>query len=142
MDQAIAAAERHVSAFNRHDLKDHSANETPDIQWTQPGVSIQGKEAVAALQESLWTALPDARIELVTRVANADTVVSEEVLIGTQTGPFVTPSGTVPPSGRPIRMGFVTVQQVRDGKIASERVYFDQLDFLRQLGIAPGGGPD
>jgi steroid delta-isomerase-like uncharacterized protein len=141
MDQALAAAERHVSAFNRHDLEDHAANETSDIQWTQPGVSVRGPEAVAALQESLWTALPDARIELVTRVANADTVISEEVLVGTQTGPFATPTGTVPPSGRPIRVPFVTVQEVRDGKIASERLYFDQLDFLRQLGIAPGSEP-
>lgn len=137
MDQALAAAERHVSAFNRHDLEAHSANETEDIGWTQPGVSLEGREAVAGLQQALWSALPDAQIEVVARVADAETVMSEEVLTGTQTGPFVTPSGTVPPSGRAIRMPFVTVQRIRDGKIASERVYFDQLDFLRQLGIAP-----
>jgi steroid delta-isomerase-like uncharacterized protein len=139
MDQAITAAERHVSAFNRHDLEAHSANETADIQWTQPGVSITGREAVTGLQQALWTAFPDARIDLVRRVASADTVMSEEVLSGTQTGPFVTPAGTLPPSGRAIRMPFVTVQQIRDGKISAERVYFDQLDFLGQLGIAPGG---
>lgn len=137
MDQALAAAERHVSAFNRHDLEGHSANETEDINWTQPGVSLEGREAVAALQQALWTALPDAQIELVARLADAETVMSEEVLTGTQTGPFVTPAGAVPPSGRAIRMPFVTVQRIRDGKIASEHVYFDQLDFLRQLGIAP-----
>lgn len=139
MDQAITAAERHVSAFNRHDLEAHSANETADIQWTQPGVSIAGREAVSGLQQALWTAFPDARIDLVRRVASADTVMSEEVLSGTQTGPFVTPAGTLPPSRRAIRMPFVTVQQIRDGKISAERVYFDQLDFLGQLGIAPGG---
>lgn len=138
MDQALAAAERHVSAFNRHDLEAHAANETEDIKWTQPGVSLEGREAVAQLQQALWTALPDARIELVARVADAEAVMSEEVLTGTQTGPFVTPSGTVPPSGRAIRMSFVTVQRIRDGKIASEHVYFDQLDFLQQLGIGPG----
>jgi steroid delta-isomerase-like uncharacterized protein len=137
MDQAVAAAERHVSAFNRHDLEAHSANETEDIDWTQPGIRITGREAVASLQRSLWTAFPDARIDLVTRVASDDTVMSEEVLSGTHTGPLVTPSGTLPPSGRPIRMSFVTVQQVRDGKIAAERLYFDQLDFLGQLGIVP-----
>jgi steroid delta-isomerase-like uncharacterized protein len=137
MDQAVGAAERHVSAFNRHDLAAHSANETDDISWTQPGFSLDGREAVAELQQTLWTALPDAQIEVVARVADAEIVISEEVLTGTQTGPFVTPSGTAPPSGRPIRMPFVTVQRTRHGKIASERVYFDQLDFLRQLGIAP-----
>jgi steroid delta-isomerase-like uncharacterized protein len=137
MDQAVTAAERHVSAFNRHDLEAHSANETESIEWTQPGVNIAGREAVAALQQALWTAFPDARIDLVTRVASADTVMSEEVLSGTHTGPFVTPGGTLPPSGRAVRMPFVTVQQIRDGKIAAERIYFDQLDFLGQLGIAP-----
>lgn len=139
MDQAVAAAERHVSAFNRHDLEAHSANETEDIDWTQPGVSVAGREAVAALQQALWTAFPDARIDLVRRVASAETVMSEEVLSGTQTGPLITPSGTLPASGRALRMPFVTVQQVRDGKIAAERIYFDQLDFLGQLGMAPGG---
>ncbi|MDO8485957.1 MAG: ester cyclase, partial [Candidatus Limnocylindrales bacterium] len=119
----------------------HSANETADIQWTQPGVIIQGQEAVASLQQALWTALPDARIELVARVANADLVMSEEVLSGTQTGPFATPAGTLPPSGRSVRMRFVTVQQVREGKIAAERIYFDQLEFLGQLGITPGATP-
>lgn len=47
MDQIVAAAERHVSAFSPHDLEDQSANETADIQGTQPGVSIEGREAVA-----------------------------------------------------------------------------------------------
>lgn len=139
MDQAVAAAERHVSAFNRHDLEDHASNETADITWTQPGVSVTGQEAVATVQQALWTAMPDARIDLVTRLASADIVMSEEVLSGTQTGPLVTPAGTLPPSGRAVRMPFVTVQQVRDGKIAAERIYFDQLDFLGQLGVAPGG---
>jgi steroid delta-isomerase-like uncharacterized protein len=136
MDQAVAAAERHVSAFNRHDLEAHSANETEDIEWTQPGVNIAGREAVAALQQALWTAFPDARVDLVTRVASADTVISEEVLSGTHTGPFVTPAGTLPPSGRAVSMPFVTVQQIRNGKIAAERIYFDQMDFHGQLGIA------
>lgn len=139
MEQALAAAERHVSAFNRHDLAAHSANETADIQWTQPGVSVEGPTAVAALQQALWNALPDARIEVVARVAHGDIVMSEEVFVGTQTGPFVTPAGTLPASGRSVSMPFVTVQQVRDGKIAAERIYFDQLDFLSQLGIAPAG---
>jgi hypothetical protein len=96
MDQAVAAAERHISAFNRHDLEAHSANETEDIGWTQPGVSLEGREAVAGLQQALWTALRDAQIEVIARVADAETVMSEEILTGTQTGPFVTTTGTVP----------------------------------------------
>lgn len=139
MEQAIAAAERHVSAFNKHDLAEHAANETTDITWTQPGVQIVGRDAVSAQQRALWTAFPDARIEVVARVASADAVISEEILSGTQTGPFETPEGTLPPTGRAIRMRFVTVQEVRDGKIAAERIYFDQLDFLGQLGLAPTG---
>ena len=139
MDQAIAAAERHVSAFNRHDIEEHVANETPDIRWVQPGVELQGRQAVAELQQALWTALPDARIDLIRRVVGGNTVISEEVLSGTQSGPFTTPSGTVPPTGRTVRVPFCTVQEVRDGKIAAERVYFDQMDFLGQLGLIPGG---
>jgi len=134
MNQSIEAAERHVAAFNRHDPAAHSANETPDIEWTQPGLSVQGSDAVADLQRTLWTALPDARVEVVRRLAADDVVMTEAVLTGTQTGPLVTPQGTLPATGRPVELGYVTVQRVRDGRIASERIYYDQLEFLAQLG--------
>lgn len=62
------------------------------------------------------------------------TVVTESYLTGTHTGTFRTPNGDIPPSGNRVKLRYVSVQQVEEGKIASEHLYFDQLEFLTQIG--------
>ena len=54
---------------------------------------------------------------------------------GTHTGPLATPAGEVMGSGRRFRIEGAGVLELRDGRIASERVYFDAARFLGQLGI-------
>jgi len=41
----------------------------------------------------------------------------------------------VPPTGRHVEVPFVVVVQLRDGKIESERIYWDQASVLVQLGL-------
>jgi hypothetical protein len=36
-----------------------------------------------------------------------------------------------------VKVRYVSVQQVKEGKIASEHLYFDQLELLTQLGALP-----
>jgi steroid delta-isomerase-like uncharacterized protein len=124
----VAMSAEGLEAIRRLAADAHSARDRGH-RVDPAGSQHRQREAVAALQQAVWTAFPDARVDLVTRVASADAVISEEVLSGTHTGPFATPAGTLPPSGRAVRMPFVTVQQIRNGKIAAERIYFDQLDF-------------
>ena len=40
----------------------------------------------------------------------------------------------VPPTGKPIEVELVIVIQFRDGKMAAERIYWDQAAVLRQIG--------
>ena len=55
---------------------------------------------------------------------------------------FRAPQGDIPASGNRIELRYATVKRVRDGRVASEHLYFDQLEFLQQLGAlpAPSGG--
>jgi carboxymethylenebutenolidase len=41
----------------------------------------------------------------------------------------------VPPTNRPVEVDFVVIAQFRDGKLACERIYWDQATVLRQLGL-------
>jgi len=41
----------------------------------------------------------------------------------------------VPPTHRTVDVGFVIVVQFRDGKLACERIYWDQAMVLRQVGL-------
>jgi steroid delta-isomerase-like uncharacterized protein len=137
MGDALAAAKRHIEAFNAHNIEAHLANDAPDIEWVQPGATANGREAVRRLQEALWEALPDARITPVTQIENEDVAITEATLEGTHTGVLRSPAGDVPPTGNKLAMPFVTVQRVRHGLVASEHLYFDQLEFSSQLCLIP-----
>jgi carboxymethylenebutenolidase len=41
----------------------------------------------------------------------------------------------VPPTGKPIEIEFVIFVEFRDGKMAAERIYWDQAKILRQVGL-------
>ena len=45
----------------------------------------------------------------------------------------------VPPTNKPVEVATVTVVQFQDGKMASERIYFDQASILVQLGLLDPG---
>jgi carboxymethylenebutenolidase len=45
----------------------------------------------------------------------------------------------VPPTHRPVEVDIVAVVRFRDGKIAGERIYWDQATVLRQVGLLGDG---
>ena len=75
------------------------------------------------------------RIEITSCAARGNVLLYEFTDEGTHIGPLVTPAGEVPGSGRVFRIQETGVCELRDGRIATERVYFDVGRFLSQLGI-------
>jgi len=73
-------------------------------------------------------------------VANENEAATEAVFNGTHTGPLSTPNGAIPPTGKQIPLKQVFLHRIEGGRIASETVYLDQLEFLTQLGLA--GAPN
>jgi len=66
-----------------------------------------------------------------------DGAATEVVVTGTHTGPMLSPNGEIPPTGRRISLRSASVLQMKDGLIASEHVYLDQLEMKGQLGLTP-----
>jgi len=52
---------------------------------------------------------------------------------GTHTGVFF----GIKPTGKPVDLDGVTLVRMENGKIAEERDFFDNLDFMQQLGLLP-----
>jgi len=52
---------------------------------------------------------------------------------GTQTGPLATPSGEIPPSGRPVDAWSTTWQDWRDGRLVAEQHHLDLRTLLAQV---------
>jgi steroid delta-isomerase-like uncharacterized protein len=138
MADAVAATRRHDDAFNAHDADARIASETPDVESILPGgITLRGPNEVVGFLAIFWEALPDAKVTYEREIAADDTVVIEGTLTGTHSGTFRGPAGDIPASGNAINLRYASVKRVRDEKVASEHLYFDQLEFLQQLGALP-----
>jgi ketosteroid isomerase-like protein len=62
---------------------------------------------------------------------------TEGVYSGTHTGVLATPQGDLLPTGRKLELRFRDVFQVKAGKAVAHRLYFDNVEFLTQLGLMP-----
>jgi steroid delta-isomerase-like uncharacterized protein len=138
MADAVETVRRYDEAFNAQDPEARMANQTPDIEVVMPGgMTLLGPEQVAEVVQVFWEALPDGQISHENEVAAGDRVVIEGTLTGTHTGAFRSPQGEIPATGNRIQLRYASVRRIRDGKVASEHLYFDQLEFLQQLGALP-----
>ena len=63
-------------------------------------------------------------------------------MVGVMEGTFSQPMSigngkTIPPTGKKVSLDGVTLVRMSNGKIAEERDFFDNLDFMTQLGLMP-----
>jgi ketosteroid isomerase-like protein len=85
---------------------------------------ITGRQAIVTYFADLSTAFPIAAFEVLLQHETADTAI--------ETGE----GQSIPATGRQIRVRECDVATVRDGVITNHRFYFDQMEFLSQLGLA------
>jgi carboxymethylenebutenolidase len=82
---------------------------------------------------------PDTEITLLSRTVGEDRVVDELILTFTHTTEMDWMLPGVPPTGRRVEAPTVAIVEFRDGKIASEHIYWDQASVLVQVGLLDGG---
>lgn len=108
-----------------------------DVKVELPGSAFEGVDGLLATIEVFYTAFPDIKLTPRQVWADENGVVAEQVFTGTHTGPLATPEGEVPPTGKPVTFGLIDTFLVgADGKVTDHRVYYDNLSFLTQLGLA------
>ena len=92
----------------------------------------RGKEEIRGFYNMLWTAMPDVKLDLKSRVADEHYVVEESHVHGTHTGPLF----GIPPSGRYIEFDLVIYFPFREGEIMGERMYLDVNSITGQVEAA------
>ena len=138
LTDAITAGDR--EALRRLYAPDAVA-ETPDAG------RVEGREAIVDYLVTYKPAFPDMSWEGVSQYEIGDTAIDEGYFLGTHTGVLTSPGGDVPPTGRNVRVRECDLVTVRDGLAVSHRFYYDQFDFMAQLGLresdaAAGGVPE
>lgn len=138
MGQAREVMDRLTEAMIRKDLDAVKDLYAPDAVGESPDVgTLQGAEAIAGYLTGFTEAFPDFAYELSHGHECGDTAIDEGYWIGTNTGPLPLPDGgTMPATGRSVRVRSCDVMTVRDGRAVSHRFYYDQMDLMQQLGLA------
>jgi len=132
-------------AFHARDIERMRACWAEDAIYESPADGFR-REGVDAIMEytttNLWVPFPDAKITVRHIVVDGNQVVLDAVLVATHTGPFsrVTDGGgiaEIPPTNRHFVGHAVDWLTIVDGLIAVDRLYFDRLELLTQLGLVP-----
>jgi carboxymethylenebutenolidase len=138
--EMIAQWEKHVGyEFSSRDVSSTIATMVHDAYVNHIPVMTggYGHEALRRFyQEDFISPMPaDTSIQLIARTLGQDRLVDEIIFSFTHTTemPWMLPR--VPPTGRRVEVPLVVVVGFRDGKLAHERIYWDQASVLKQIGL-------
>jgi predicted ester cyclase len=96
---------------------------------------IRGREAIVDYFMQFTKSFPDGKYELAAGQEAGNVAIDEGYFVGTNTGPLPLPDGEIPATGKPVRLRTCDIATVEGGVITNHRIYFDNLDFMAQLGL-------
>jgi predicted ester cyclase/quinol monooxygenase YgiN len=132
--------ERDIELWNARDREGWIAlGDLHRLELLAPGgVRLLGREAADTIWTTWHEAFPDNRLAITTIHADDRGGVHEGRFTGTHTGTLRSPAGDIAPTNRTVDARFCAVYEFDEGKITSFHLYFDQMEMLTQLGLAPG----
>jgi steroid delta-isomerase-like uncharacterized protein len=143
----IDVVELGFEGWNTRDYDKIASRVTDDYVFETDAVAqpLRGREAFLGFVRAFLTAFPDLHFDLTDVVAADNRVVACWTATGTHLGEF----RGLAPSRRRVRVQGVTVTHFRDGRIASQRAFWDSASLMRQLageggdgGLEEGGSTD
>ena len=109
-----------------------------DAELVAPGGQASGRDGVLGFLGVFQEAFPDLRLEVKQLLTDGPAAAAEGTLTGTHDGVLHTPNGDVAPTGRALALRWAAVYVTEGDTLKSEHLFFDQMDFLGQLGLLPG----
>jgi ketosteroid isomerase-like protein len=139
MGQAREAMDRLTAAVTSRDRETQAASYAADaVAVTPEEGELVGPEAISNYLSQFGESFPDISYEYAEKHEAGNVAIDVGFVVGTNTGPLPLPSGeTLPPTGKSIRVRSCDIVTVEDGLITRHEFYFDQMEFLGQLGLLP-----
>lgn len=127
-------------AWSEHDIDGMLALLAPDFisrSSLSQGRPV-GKEMIEKGFKMFDIALPDLKEEIVSIIAEGDSVACQVIETATFTGPMELPSGVIAPTNKSYKLPIGAFFRVNThGLITEQRTYWDTADWERQIGIDP-----
>ncbi len=140
MGQARDVMDRLTESFTKsRDLKAVGECFAEDaIAHTPDHGEIKGRHEIVEWWRQMLEAVPQGRYESLHKHESGDTAVDEGIWGGKNTGPLTMPTGEkLPATNKTIRIRGCDAATVENGHIVDYRMYYDQMELLEQLGLAP-----
>lgn len=131
-------------AHTRGEFQAHSVEDTMDTMTADPSVNhvpvMTGGTGYDGVREFytkhfIPKQAPDTELTFVSRTIGENQLVDELIFKCTHTVEMDWMLPGIPPTGKRVEYPVVVVVGFRDGKIASERIYWDQASVLVQVGL-------
>jgi ketosteroid isomerase-like protein len=134
-----AVTDRALQAWRARDAEAFAECYAEDATIEAPGgVQLRGPEGAKQFLAIWADGVPDNEITIVHEYVCGSVVVQEGVFSGTHTGSLMVPSGElIPATGRSLRAPYADMFEIEGDRVTSERLYFDQVELLTQLGLTP-----
>ena len=127
-----------LKALNAHNVAKIGENLAEDVTYWEANLNqpIKGRRAVENHFRGNFASFPDASIKFTSTVEGGDRIASEGVWAATNKGPLTIPGQPpIPATGKRAEGKFASVARVEKGKIKELNLYYDNLQFLAQLGL-------
>lgn len=127
-------------AWNERNFDEMVEATAPDgtITIIGSGDTFTGPEGARKFGTMWADGFPDGMVTVDRVIASGDHVVVEYTGRGTHTGTLATSMGDIPATGRSMTLQMCDVLQFKDGKVLSQRTYFDTGSMMAQLGLGAG----
>jgi predicted ester cyclase len=127
------------NAFNEGDFERCVALATEEFELVDmaAGQTFHGPGGLRQWLQGFLVAGPDAKTSILTTIVEGDWVATEHIGRFTHMGPLLTPAGEIAPTGRRVELQLAEIYQMKGGKIALLRAYYDVATMLRQLVLMP-----
>lgn len=141
VDENVRVIEAVDAAGNEGDWDRWASLHDEDVRVASPELSggpLVGRDAHLEQTRALIEAFPDAHLERHRIFGQGEWLCAQYTVTGTHRGVLRLPQGPrLDATNRTIELAYCTVFRVLEGKIVEEQNYYDLLNLLGQLGLAP-----
>ena len=114
----------------------NDSNFTKDVVMHASPADVVGIDSARAYYSNFLTGFSNIQFNIKDIFGQGDKLVKYWNFKGTHTGLFF----GIPATGKTVSIDGTTLVRMANGKIAEERDFYDNLDFMTQLGLIPPAG--